>query len=585
MNPFKAPGPDGFSLGFFQDFWETVKEDVVAPCLNFLNCGGGLPANMNFTHIVLIPKRVGPKSMTDLRPISLCNVVYRILAKVLANRFKQVLQHVISMEQSAFLPNRLITDNAMIAFEILHYMRNRKCRKKGWQVVKLDMSKAFDRVEWPYLEQIMSKLGFAEAWIRMIMACVTSVQYAVLLNGVSSDRVIPSRGLRQGDPLSPYLFVLCAEGFTAMIKEAERQKLLHGARICRQAPTISHLFFADDSFLFLRAIETEAKTLLSILKDYELASGQVVNMQKSSITFSSNVQQMSRSRILEILGMKELEQAGKYLGFPTHVGRARTAAFSNLKGSFWMRINEWREQPLSRAGREVLIKSILQSLPTYIMGLFCLPLTLCAELEKIMNKYWWGGGGDIHKIHWMEWKKLALPKKYGGLGFRALHEFNTAMLAKQGWRMLVNAESLAAKMLKARYFPRSDFLNSELKPTSSLIWRSIWTSKELLKQGCRRLIGDGRSTLIWGDPWLPSDTQCLVQSSRPEGSELMYVSDLIDENTCTWRRDLVMENFNPHEAQLIMSIPLSWMRRNDGWTWLFTRDGNYSVRSGYHQAI
>ncbi|GKV36865.1 hypothetical protein SLEP1_g44951 [Rubroshorea leprosula] len=202
-----------------------------------------------------------------------------------------------------------------------------------------------------------------------------------------------------------------------------------------------------------------------------------------------------------------------------------------------------------------------------------------------MNKYWWGGGDDVHKIHWMGWKKLALPKKYGGLGFRALHEFNIAMLAKQGWRMLANTDSLATKMLKARYFPCSDFLNSELKPTSSLIWRSIWSSKELLKQGCRRLIGDGRSTLIWDDPWLPGGTQGLIQSLRPEGFELMYVSDLIDENTCTWRRDMVMENFNLHEAQLIMSIPLSWMRRNDGWTWLFTQDGNYSIRSGYHQAI
>ncbi|GLT59332.1 hypothetical protein SLA2020_321580 [Shorea laevis] len=159
------------------------------------------------------------------------------------------------------------------------------------------------------------------------------------------------------------------------------------------------------------------------------------------------------------------------------------------------------------------------------------------------------------------------------------------MLAKQGWRMLVNTESLAVKVLKARYFPRIDFLRSELKPTSSLIWRSIWCAKELLKRGCRHLIGDGRSTLIWGDPWIPNESQFLVQSPRPERCELQYVSDLIDEDTCTWRRELIMSTFNPHEAQLILSIPLSWMRRSDGWTWAFTRNGNYTVRSGYHQAI
>ncbi|GKU93023.1 hypothetical protein SLEP1_g6663 [Rubroshorea leprosula] len=130
MHPSKAPGPDGLSPAFFQQFWNIVKEDVVRPYLQFLNHGGALPQDLNFTHIVLIPKRNEPRTMANLRPISLCNVVYRILAKVLANRFKQVLQTVISQEQSAFLPNRLITDNFLIAYEVLHYMRSRKNRKK-----------------------------------------------------------------------------------------------------------------------------------------------------------------------------------------------------------------------------------------------------------------------------------------------------------------------------------------------------------------------------------------------------------------------------------------------------------------------
>ncbi|GKV27974.1 hypothetical protein SLEP1_g37084 [Rubroshorea leprosula] len=505
MHPSKAPGPDGLSPAFFQQFWNIVKEDVVRPCLQFLNHGGALPQDLNFTHIVLIPKHNEPRTMADLRPISLCNVVYRILAKVLANRFKQVLQTVISQEQSAFLPNRLITNNFLIAYEVLHYMQSRKNRKKGW-------SHCYDQ-------------------------------------------------------------------------RAEYRKQLHGIRICRQAPKISHLLFADDSFLFLRATETEAKNLKAILQTYEEVSGQVINFQKSSITFSCSVRQGLRDSISCTLNMIEAEQPGRYLGFPAHVDRSRTATFASLKSKFWKRIGEWREQPLSRVGREILIKSVLQSLPTYIMGLFLLPTRLCTDLERIMNRYWWGGGEEEYKIYWLEWRRMAILKKDGGLGFRAMHEFNIAMLGKQGWRLLTNPDSLAARLMKAKYYPRTDFLHAQVKPTCSLTWRSIWNSMDLLKQGCRKLIGNGLNTEIWGDPWLPGNSQFHVQTPKPTGCELRYVSDLIEEESHQWKEDLILHTFSAHEAQLILSLPLSWTRMDDNWTWNFTRHGKYAVRSGYHKAM
>ena len=190
--------------------------------------------------------------MKDLRPISLCNVIYKIIAKVLANRMKHILSRIISSTQSAFAPGRSITDNVMIACELLHYMNRKQRGNVGEVALKLDIIKAYDRVDWKFLHHMFRVLGFDDRWIKWIMMCVTSVRYSVLVNGSEVGPIIPKRGLRQGCPLSPYLFIICAEGLSALLRQAESSGLINSSKVCRGAPSISHLFFADDSFLFLR---------------------------------------------------------------------------------------------------------------------------------------------------------------------------------------------------------------------------------------------------------------------------------------------------------------------------------------------
>ena len=243
------------------------------------------------------------EKMSNFRPISLFNVIYKIISKVLANRLKLILPQLISPSQSAFVPGQLITDNVLMAYETLHAMHGRKKGKKGAIALKLDISKAYDRVEWSFLKGMMIKLGFPDGWIDRIMGCVTTSSFSVCLNGKAYGNFRPTRGLRQGDPLSPYLFLICAEAFTSLLTREEEVGQLHGVSICRSAPSISHLLFADDSLVFCQAKQEEVQVVSDVLDLYAVAFGQCINLEKSSVFFNSNTSRMQRDWIKNELGV------------------------------------------------------------------------------------------------------------------------------------------------------------------------------------------------------------------------------------------------------------------------------------------
>jgi hypothetical protein len=328
MGPTKSPGPDGFPALFYQEHWDLLKDDICSAVRGFLT-GEEIPIGFCDSVIVLIPKVSNPEHLKNFRPISLCNVLYKIASKVIANRLKLILPVIISENQSAFVPGRLITDNALIAYECLHTIRKQNA-KRPFFALKIDMMKAYDRVEWDYLHGCLGKLGFAPEWIDMVMRCVTNVRYAVRINGELTSPVVPSRGIRQGDPISPYLFLLCTEGLSNLLFQKENLGVLHGVRNGRSGPPISHLLFADDSIFFARSDVRSVEALKETLATYCEGSGQKINIEKSSIFFGLRCDAHVKDDVMQRLGVTNEALQDTYLGMPTGIGRSPTASFRSI---------------------------------------------------------------------------------------------------------------------------------------------------------------------------------------------------------------------------------------------------------------
>jgi hypothetical protein len=248
---------------------------------------GIISEGLNNTTIVLIPKGNVPECLADYRPISLCNVAYKIISKCLVNRLRPFLDDLISENQSAFVPGRLIQDTTVIAFESFHKIQHCKNPRNTHCAYKLDLSKAYDRVDWTFLEEMMKKMGFRSKWISWIMVCVRSVRFAVRINGHIHGSFAPTRGLRKGDPLSPYLFLLVSEALTCILKKENTAGRITPLKVARNVSGISHLLFSNDSLLFFKATSEEARAVDSALNFFQRCTGQLLSPNKCSILFSS----------------------------------------------------------------------------------------------------------------------------------------------------------------------------------------------------------------------------------------------------------------------------------------------------------
>ncbi|XP_012472495.1 uncharacterized protein LOC105789674 [Gossypium raimondii] len=314
---YKAPGPDGFGGIFYHKFWDIIKGDVVEMVWGFFR-EGLMPSGLNET-------------------------------------------------ESAFVAGRMIHDTIIVAQEVFHYLKLKKTGRKNVMAVKLDINKAYDRVEWDFLEVVLKRLGFDAKWIGWIMECVRSVSYTLQINGKPSRMFCPSRGLRQGDRLPPFLFLIVADVLSRMILQSAQLSHIKGVKLSRNCPIVSHLFFTDDSLFFLEANVQNCRNLIDIIQIYCQASGQRVNYEKSSLVLSSNTTEDLKNVVQAEMNIVVATNPGVYFGIPALWGKTRSKALEYVKDEVVLRLKVWKNQYLSAGGKEGLIKAVACSIPTYVM--------------------------------------------------------------------------------------------------------------------------------------------------------------------------------------------------------------------------
>lgn len=382
------------------------------------------------------------------------------------------------------------------------------------------------------MRKVLLKLGFCDSWVDKIMKCLSSVHYNLLLSGKKVGSITPERSLRQGDPLSPYLFIIAADVLSNMMTTFVNINELEGIKLARNCPILSHCFFADDALFFLRASKDNCSLFRRMLDWYCTASGQAINLDKSCTFFSCNTPQEVKDEICECLGIEDTDNPGLYLGLPMIWARSKYDALNFVKEKMVKKVQGWKQSILSQAGREVLIKAVASAIPMYPMSCFKFPKKICDKFNSILANFWWGQQKDEGRIHWKSWEHLVKTKNEGGMGFRDFEKFNLALLAKQCWRMITCPEDFWVKLIKGIYFPHSDFLNVRKGGKASWAWSSLLEGRKLLLEGlCWRALFELR--ILWqmvDGTWTALGTGSLWRKLRQFG---LFLS-LIDSSLTDW---------------------------------------------------
>ncbi|GJS67975.1 RNA-directed DNA polymerase, eukaryota [Tanacetum coccineum] len=420
----KAPGPDGFTFGFYRRFWKVIENDVFDAVNHFFTYGD-IPKGCNSSFIALIPKIPDANVVKDFRPISLIGSLYKIIAKILANRLVVVLGDIVNEVQSAFIADRQILDGPFILNEVLQWC---KSKKKQSLIFKVDFEKAYDSVRWDFLDEVLKKFGFGDKWCTWIQSCLRSSRGSIIINGSPTAEFQFHKGLKQGDPLSPFLFILIMESLHLSFQRVVDARMFKGITLSSSL-MLSHMFYADDVIFVGQWCDDNINTLVQVLECFFHASGLHINMNKSKL-MGVLVDDEKVKQAASKLGCLILKPPFSYLGSKVGGSMHRIQAWNEVVDRVYARLSKWKMKTLSIGGRLTLLKSVLGSMPIYHMSIFRVPMSVLRRLESIRSHFFNGHDPNSKRTSWVKWKNVLASKEKGGLGVSSLYALNRGLMFK-----------------------------------------------------------------------------------------------------------------------------------------------------------